>query len=772
MSRYHPTSLMDAARLEQFNLLFQTPRPFHQAELHVDAAGHEWRWRQIGRHAFALPAERHRKGVSFGRMTQRLLFLLHAEVRHRARTMVRWGDGEIKQLIWGAAPPRNWRLILRRCLASVRDLHVGVLSPSGGHPVDVVERLITRINFNRQGCVILVAPEFLGCMGIVNEDQGDVAAPHMQRLDRTKLGDLRREGLIRPVYLPVYLGVSRATGRFSSTQAGLLQAVLMELTRERRAVTRKRKQQESTSSVDTFAGVKPDSVREGLVPDCGGRNSVRCPYLGADQEYVCFAGNGKRRSLGYRLKTWSSRAGYENVERFLGDLHEVASRLELIPAAIERGTGTWYGLPQMRAMAARGGCRQRLERLNMRIYAPADWLQRWNAYFGWHEDILADEDDVMANANQRCIDELLELLHRHGFAKSQVAPLLGVTPQYLGQVLQRQKSCSLSLLERISEYVVRHPASSVVQPKNLPSVAPPSFELIAVDDHETKLGKSAEGYHDLGWNVIPIRSWQPDRHPYVRWAQYQEQRIDRSRITEWWGKWADAGIAVILGSMSGVVAVDVDGEWAHRILVWLLGDIPCTPTSRSGGQDPHRFHLFFRWPEGHSLEIGAKATPWNGPHDSEKLEIRGEKGIIVLPPSKHRSGRRYQWVRDRTPWDVELAPLPQPLLDGLGRQGQSVHPGAGSLDGHVERDAVGVEELDIEVARSTANFLVGRYVDGPAWNSRLFQAACDLHARGMDHAEAEQRLLAGAQPRSQADERAARATIASAFSRPRQPSRS
>ena len=75
------------------------------------------------------------------------------------------------------------------------------------------------------------------------------------------------------------------------------------------------------------------------------------------------------------------------------------------------------------------------------------------------------------------------------------------------------------------------------------------------------------------------------------------------------------------------------------------------------------------------------------------------------------------------------------------------------------------------LATTTVEFLQGTYADGPNWNNRLYKAACDMAARGIILDKATPALLSGAAPRSYTDLRQATATIQSAYSNERVPSR-
>ena len=52
------------------------------------------------------------------------------------------------------------------------------------------------------------------------------------------------------------------------------------------------------------------------------------------------------------------------------------------------------------------------------------------------------------------------------------------------------------------------------------------------------------------------------------------------------------------------------------------------------------------------------------------IDLRGDGGFVVAPPSLHASGRRYEWEIGASPDDLPLAPAPRGLLEWL-RAGQS-----------------------------------------------------------------------------------------------------
>ena len=218
----------------------------------------------------------------------------------------------------------------------------------------------------------------------------------------------------------------------------------------------------------------------------------------------------------------------------------------------------------------------------------------------------------------------------------------------------------------------------------------------------------------------------------------------------------EAGVALVLGPVSNLYVIDVDGREAHDVLMERLGSEPQAPKAVSGSGLPYRYHLYFLHPD---LATKAKATPWH-----PNLEFRGYRGIIVAPPSRHRSGNRYAWAPGRSPNDLALPPVPLPILQSL-RTSKWTKPCRASVSGS-KKPVKGVN-----ASSRTLAFLSGKYAEGPHWNQKLFHAACDLCGRGMPLEMAKSLLLAGALPWNRGEEETARRTIQSAFSQRRQPGR-
>ena len=109
---------------------------------------------------------------------------------------------------------------------------------------------------------------------------------------------------------------------------------------------------------------------------------------------------------------------------------------------------------------------------------------------------------------------------------------------------------------------------------------------------------------------------------------------DPTRITQWWTQWPDANVAMATGT---VIVLDVDprhgGDESLRDLEALHELLPETVSVETGGGGAH---YWFHPPEGREIRNSSGAL---GPG----LDIRGAGGYVLVPPSLHQSGRRYEW---------------------------------------------------------------------------------------------------------------------------------
>lgn len=160
-------------------------------------------------------------------------------------------------------------------------------------------------------------------------------------------------------------------------------------------------------------------------------------------------------------------------------------------------------------------------------------------------------------------------------------------------------------------------------------------------------------YARRGWRVVPV---PPGSKVPTITAWQKEGTTDEARIRHWWTTAPDHGIGIVCGEASGLWVLDVDvagdkaGDETLAELIDAHGPLPDTyeVVTGSGGR-----HIYLKWPQGQIIRNSASGALGPG------LDVRGEGGFVVAPPSLHASGRRYE-VEASAP--THIAPAPAWLL--------------------------------------------------------------------------------------------------------------
>jgi len=182
----------------------------------------------------------------------------------------------------------------------------------------------------------------------------------------------------------------------------------------------------------------------------------------------------------------------------------------------------------------------------------------------------------------------------------------------------------------------------------------------------TKLSAALE-YAQRGWYVIPI--WWPlphggcacgntkcgsiGKHP-ITLNGLKDGTIDYRQISAWWAKYPDANIAVVTGAVSGLTVLDGDvkddGLENLAKLERENGKLPDTVEAITGSLGKH---AFFNYQSKYKIK-SRRFHPG--------LDVKSDGGYVVVAPSLHVSGRRYEWDAMFNPDETELADCPEWLL--------------------------------------------------------------------------------------------------------------
>lgn len=140
--------------------------------------------------------------------------------------------------------------------------------------------------------------------------------------------------------------------------------------------------------------------------------------------------------------------------------------------------------------------------------------------------------------------------------------------------------------------------------------------------------KSALEYIDQGICVIPIRP--KDKRPLIPWQEFQSRMPTEDELYTWFENHPERNIAVVCGAISGgLVVVDIDGE---NGLVWTKAHLPITHVYTKTPKNEFTYHCFYR----------GQGIRNSKPHP--EVDIRGDGGYVVAPPSIHPNGGQYELV--------------------------------------------------------------------------------------------------------------------------------
>jgi len=163
--------------------------------------------------------------------------------------------------------------------------------------------------------------------------------------------------------------------------------------------------------------------------------------------------------------------------------------------------------------------------------------------------------------------------------------------------------------------------------------------------------EAALSYAARGWPVLPCR---PKGKTPLCAHGVHAATTDKRTIRDWWVSWPSANVGIACGAASGLVVLDVDaghgGEESLAKLEREHGALPVTVEAHTGGGGRH---LFFRHPGG---RVKNRVCLRPG------LDVRGDGGYVVAPPSVHESGGRYIWEQDGEGEAIGVAPIPDWLL--------------------------------------------------------------------------------------------------------------
>jgi putative DNA primase/helicase len=182
-------------------------------------------------------------------------------------------------------------------------------------------------------------------------------------------------------------------------------------------------------------------------------------------------------------------------------------------------------------------------------------------------------------------------------------------------------------------------------------------------------------YVRLGYRIFPLhypaigrdgRLWcscgkadcNAAKHPLTP-NGLKDAALDEQCVQAWWERWPEANIGIALPI--DIIVLDTDprhgGDASLRLLCDKYSPLPETPTTLTGGGGTHHY---LRLPSG--VKVGNRANVLG-----RGLDIKTAGGYVLAPPSRHISGRAYEWEITAELGELAIAAVPQWLLELIGQ---------------------------------------------------------------------------------------------------------
>ena len=154
-------------------------------------------------------------------------------------------------------------------------------------------------------------------------------------------------------------------------------------------------------------------------------------------------------------------------------------------------------------------------------------------------------------------------------------------------------------------------------------------------------------YRLKGFSIIPVVRGSK-RPALASWKEFQERRATDEELKAWFGNGSRNGIGIVTGVISGIAVVDFDSPEAVKFAK--ANGFPPTPLMKTG----KGYHAYYRYSAG--------VRNFQKRDDLPGIDLRGDGGFVVAPPSFHASGNCYQWVKGKGLDDLPMAELPSMIL--------------------------------------------------------------------------------------------------------------
>jgi hypothetical protein len=236
-------------------------------------------------------------------------------------------------------------------------------------------------------------------------------------------------------------------------------------------------------------------------------------------------------------------------------------------------------------------------------------------------------------------------------------------------------------------------------------------------------------YLSYGLSVIPLKPGE--KVPLVKWERYQGEPPTIAEVQKWF-KDTNYNIAIICGRVSrNLVVIDFDdGEIYEKFMKEIEGDAELKDVIESTWlvKTGKGFHVYLWVDTDKPVKIGKLP----------RVDIKGEGGYVVAPPSLHPSGKHYIFIRFTKTTGHEIRVITEAqysrLLATLEGVTQSKLPEERKVE--VEKPREITSKLTDEQIQGITKVLEPVYKQGHRHNIILYLSGW-LYTRGVSYESAE-----------------------------------
>ncbi len=154
--------------------------------------------------------------------------------------------------------------------------------------------------------------------------------------------------------------------------------------------------------------------------------------------------------------------------------------------------------------------------------------------------------------------------------------------------------------------------------------------------------EEAKNYLARGFNVMPCitepkSDGKVNKRPRLHtWKEFQVKRVTEVQLESWWRMYPNSDIGTVTGGTAGFFVIDLDLGYSEadfkkfNLTDTLMAETP------SGGR-----HYYYKHPGKFLINNVSPAHP-----SVKSIDVRGDGGFVMMPPSAYPDGRQYRWLND------------------------------------------------------------------------------------------------------------------------------